>query len=101
MLCTTLALAISEVAVSINCQLEIRKVTQCSTVGAEAADAVSKGDFVRFRRLKPQSNLNPGKVPQALVDWVNDPQEDRRLGDRILQEMGVAKNTMGLYSSYK
>ena len=101
MLCTTLALAISEVAVSINCQLEIRKVTRCSTVGAEAADAVSKGDFVRFRRLKPQSNLNPGKVPQALVDWVNDPQEDRRLGDRILQEMGVAKNTMGLYSSYR
>ena len=101
MLCTTLALAISEVAVSINCKLEIRKVTRCSTVGAEAADAVSKGDFLRFRRLKPQSKMNPGKVPRALVDWVNNPREDKGLGARILGEMGVDRNVLGPHSCYR
>ena len=46
MLCTTLALAISEVSAAINCRLEIVKVMRCSTVGAEAADAISKADFI-------------------------------------------------------
>ena len=101
MLCTTLALAISVVASSINCRLEIIKVRRCSTLGAEAADAFSKADFIKFRRLKPLSNLNPAIVPRTLVDWVLNPVEDRELGDRLLRELGIEKNVMGHHSAFR
>ena len=78
MLCTTLALAISEVAAAINCRLEIKKVMRCSTLGAEAADAISKADFLKLRRLKPLSNMHPAEVPQVLVDWVKRCWENRQ-----------------------
>ena len=100
MLCTTLALAISELAAALNCRLEVRKVMRCSTIGAEAADAVSKADFLRFRRTMPGSNLNPAPVPEVLVGWVQNPVEDRRLGERLLSEMGVRKNELGHHSSF-
>ena len=100
MLCTTLALAISEVAAAINCRLEIKKVMRCSTLGAEAADAISKADFLKLRRLKPLSNMHPAKVPQILVDWVQRPVEDRELGGRLLAEMGVHKNELGHHSAF-
>ena len=101
MLCTTLALAISEVAAAINCRLEIVKVMRCSTVGAEAADAISKADFIKLRRLKPKSSLHPAPVPQVLKDWVLDPVEDRSLGAQLLEELGVQRNDLGHHSSYK
>ena len=101
MLCTTLALAISEVAAAINCRLEIVKVMRCSTVGAEAADAISKADFIKLRRLKPKSSLHPAPVPQVLKDWILDPVEDRSLGAQLLEELGVQRNDLGHHSSYK
>ena len=100
MLCTTVALAISELAAALNCRLEIRKVMRCSTAGAEAADAVSKADFLRLRRTMPGSNLDPAPVPEVLVGWVQNPVEDRRLGERLLSEMGVRKNELGHHSSF-
>ena len=100
MLCTTLALAIAEVAAALNCRIEIKKVLRCSSVGAEAADAISKGDFLKFRRLKPRSNMNPARVPRVLEDWVQDPREDR-LGERLLKVLHMEKNMMGHYSAFK
>jgi hypothetical protein len=100
MLCTTLALAICEVAVAINCKLEIKKVMRCSTQGARAADALSKGDFMKFRRLKPKSDANPARVPQVLWEWVQNPVEDRKLGEKLLVEMGVRKNELGIHSAF-
>ena len=73
---------------------------RCSTLGAEAADAISKADFLKLRRLKPLSNMHPAEVPQVLVDWVQRPVEDRELGGRLLAEMGVRKNELGHHSAF-
>lgn len=95
MLCTTLTLAISEVAASINCKLEIVKITRCSNELAEAADAISKAEFQRMRRRMPGASLGPARVPRALVEWVKYPVADRKLGARILHEMGIERNILG------
>ena len=101
MLCTTLALAISEVAAAINCRLEIKKVMRCSTVGAEAADAISKADFIKFRGLKPGSDMDPSPVPRVLEEWVQNPREDRMLGQRLIKELGLERNILGHHSWFK
>ena len=95
MLCTTLALAISEVAASINCKLEVVKITRCSTDLAEAADAISKADFPRMRRLMPGATPGPARVPRVLLQWVCNPVADRNLAAKLLREMGVERNILG------
>ena len=40
----------------------------------------------------PNANLEAAKVPMTLLKWIQDPVADRRLGERILREMGVEKN---------
>jgi hypothetical protein len=100
MLCTTLVLAISEVAAALGCRLEIRKVTRCSTEGSRAADAISKGDFIKFRRIKPRSTLDPAPVPRSLTEWVRNPVEDMDLGKKLLGELGLRRNEFGHHSSF-
>ena len=82
--CYTIVMAIHEVAVALN----------CSNVEAVIADALSKADFKRFYELMPNRKLNPARIPVALLEWINDPREDTKLGKKILQEM--AKSTMVL-----
>ena len=94
-LATTLALAISEVAASIDCKLEIVKIKRCGNVPASAADAVSKADWARFRRLMPGASAAPAVVPQALVSWVHSPVADRNLGQKILGQMGRVRTILG------
>ena len=100
MLSTTIAVALSEVAASLDCKLEVVKVRRCSTREAEAADAISKADWRRHRRLMPQSNHGLAMVPVTLSKWVEDPVEDRTLGERILRELGVRKSILGHHRSY-
>ena len=100
MLCTTIALALSEVAASLDCKLEVVKVRRCSTREAEAADAISKADWRRFKRLMPLSNPGSAMVPVTLSKWVEAPVEDRTLGERILKELGVRRSTLGHHRSY-
>lgn len=100
MLCTTLVCAISEVAASINCNLEIVKIRRCSTVLADAADAVSKAEFHRMRRLMPGASPGPARVPMVLLQWVDNPVADRQLGARLLREMGVERNILGYQGMY-
>ena len=95
MLCTTVALAISEVAASINCKLEIIKIKRCSTELAEAADAISKADFNRMRRLMPGANPGPARVPRSLLQWVDNPVADMNLSAKLLKEMGIERNVLG------
>jgi len=99
-LATTLALAISEVVASIDCKLEIVKIKRCSNVQASAADAVSKADWARFRRLMPGALPGPAAVPQALVSWVHSPVADRNLGERILAQMGRVRTILGHRENY-
>lgn len=100
MLCTTLALAISEVAASLNCELEIVKIRRCSNEAAEAADAISKAEWTRFRRLMPRATAGPAWVPRALLYWVENPVEDRHLGGRIVRELGIRENVLGHHREY-
>jgi hypothetical protein len=99
-LATTLALAISEVAASIDCKLEIVKIKRCGNVPASAADAVSKAEWTRFRRLMPGASAAPAVVPQALVSWVQTPVADRNLGQRILGQMGRVRTILGHRENY-
>ena len=99
-LATTLALAISEVAASIDCRLEIVKIRRCSNIEASAADAVSKADWLRFRQLMPRAAPGPAKIPTTLVSWVNHPVADRNLGEKILREMGLIRTILGHRGSY-
>ena len=99
-LATTLALAISEVAASIDCRLEVVKIRRCSNAEASAADAISKADWSRFRLLMPGASPSPAKIPAALVSWVRHPVADRNLGEKILGEMGLIRTILGHRESY-
>ena len=98
---TTLALAISEVAASIDCKLEIVKIRRCSNVPASAADAISKREWARFRRLMPGASAAPAVVPLALVSWVQNPVADRDLGQKILAQMGLVRTILGHRENFK
>ena len=100
MLCTTIALAISEVAASIGCKLEVVKIRRCSNVPSKAADAISKVDWNRFCQLMPRANPLPARVPRELIKWVQNPVADRTLGERLLKEMKVERNILGHISSF-
>ena len=67
---------------------------------AEAANAISKADWHRFRRLMPRVSLGPVRVPRALVQWVHNPMEDHHLGERILRELGVRRSILGHHGDY-
>jgi hypothetical protein len=95
MLCTTLVVAMSQVAAAVNCRLEIRKIRRCSTAGARAADSLSKAAFSNFRRDMPESSEWPAKLPDALLRWIENPQEDRLLGQKILREMSETVEVTG------
>ena len=99
-LCSTLALAISEIAAAINCRIEIVQITRCSTRLAEAADAISKGDIRKLRSLVPNTSPAPARVPKVLISWVANPVGDRKLGEKLLAEMRVAKNLLGHQTAF-
>ena len=100
-LATILALAISEVAASIDCKLEIVKISRCSNVPASAADAISETEWARFWRLMPGASAAPSVVPLALLSWVQDPVADRNLGQKILAQMGLVRTILGHRENYK
>lgn len=95
MLCTTLVVAINQVAAAVNCRVEIRKIKRCSTPGARAADAISKAAFSSFRHEMPGASEWPAEMPEVLLDWIRNPVEDRLLGQKVLQEMGRNVKVVG------
>ena len=87
MLCNTLVVAISQVAAALHCRVELRKIKRCSTVEACAADSLSKGGFKKFRTEMPEANLEPAKILGVLLLWIERPEEDRLLGQKLLKKM--------------
>ena len=87
-LCTTIVKAISVVAVGLACQVDILKVTRCSSQGPVLADLLSKAKLREFRDHCYNGDLNmdaaPAAVPRVLLDWVSRPQPDDELGHRLL-----------------
>ena len=100
MLATTVSLAIQEVSAAINCTVEIVKIRRCIDKGTKAADAISKGQIRKFRTLVPEADTAPARIPAELVRWINNPREDRHLGERIVRELGFKTSMLGSHKMY-
>ena len=68
-----------------------------STDKAEVADALSKNDMERFRRLVPDSEELPRAVPRTVLTWLQKPYVDFDLGRKIVAELKV--NGLNVYDS--
>ncbi len=90
-LCTTIVKAAASVAAALDCRLEIHKIRRCSTPDATMADALSQGDFRRFRAAAAAVGRlldpAPASIPRALLRWLAHPVPDDDLGHKILLEM--------------
>ena len=99
LLCSTLVKAISTVAAGLDCRLEIHKIKRCSSPAAVMADALSQGNFRKFRSVAATVGLRlfptPAAVPLALRRWVARPRADDDLGHRILAELAVSTPVLG------
>ena len=98
-LSSTLVRAIFQVSTALDCDIDIVKVTRCSDTGSEMADALSKAEFLRFRQIANDGNHHVsdhmGNVSQSLLSWINQPQDDWYLGDRILRDMSKYTPILG------
>jgi len=98
-LCTTIVKAAASVAAALDCRLEVHKVRRCSSPGAVMADALSKGDFRRFRAAAAAAGgcpaVEPAAVPRALRRWLVRPKPDDELGQRILLELAHGTPLLG------
>ena len=92
--------AISTIAAAIGCKVELAMITRCSTTGAQLADALSKGKFDTFKSIAQRDNFSVpdglAVVPKTLLQWVADPREDDFLGDRILEELAMNMDILGV-----
>jgi len=99
-LCTTIVKAAATIAAALDCRLEVHKIRRCSTPGAVMADALSQGDFRRFRAAAAAAGMEmdpvPGTVPRALLRWLVRPVADDDLGQRILVEMRASTAVLGV-----
>ena len=80
------------VAVALGSNAYVRDITRCSTVKAEAADALSKSDFERFMRLMPEREIEQRHVPRSFLKWLDNPVDTDTLGPMIvgdLREWGI------------
>ena len=99
-LSTTLVSAIARVAAGIGCEVNITKVTRCSTPLASMADALSKCSFKKFWELATLANvtlpIDQSWSPPALLSWINKPIPDDNLGDKILQDLSKRTLVLGI-----
>ena len=91
----TVAMAIHEVAKGLNCNIVLTKVARCSDKFTVIADAISKADWKTLDNLMLGRNIDPCRVPRALLSWINDPKEDLKLGRKILEEMSQFTMILG------
>ena len=91
----TIVLAIHEVAAALNCNLVITKIERCSNTGAIIADHLSKANFKSFYELMPGRKTDPARLPLPLLQWINDPTEDTRLGQKMLRDMATRTLVLG------
>jgi hypothetical protein len=87
------------VAAAIGCRLSIDKITRCSTREAEMADALSKAEFARCRRLGLETEYRlqtePAWVPRSILDWLSRPEPDDDLGKKVLMELAQNAPVLG------
>ena len=89
--------AINHVAVAMGTRAYVRKIRRCSTEKTEAADALSKNDMERFKKMVPDSEEVPREVPRTVLIWLQKPYVDFYLGRRIVAELKA--NGFNVYDS--
>ena len=96
-LCNTILLAIHQISAALDIEVFVSGIARCSTLEADAADALSKCDMDRFFRLIPDADIEPREVPAALLRWLENPLPDRRLGHRILRQLARRYDVLNYY----
>ena len=96
-LCNTILMAMHQISVALDIEVFVSGIARCSTVEADAADALSKCDMGRFLRLIPDADIEPREVPGALLQWLENPLPDRRLGHRILKQLARKYDVLCYY----
>lgn len=90
-LCTTLCNAISDVSAGLGCTVFIEKTERCATQKARIADALSKGDFSKFKNIANENgyiyDLDPSWIPPSILAWIANPIVTDVLGTQILQDL--------------
>ena len=100
-LSSTIVKAVHTIANGIGCNVDVEEITRCSTPGADMADALSKGHFLRFWSICNANDdfdlpLSMAWVPKQLMKWIMDPKDDDNLGYRILEEIAPYTPVLGL-----
>ena len=100
-LSSTLVSALADVAAGLGCQIQIKKISRCSTPLASMADALSKADFSRFWRVAEEFGgfglpRVPLMVPPSLISWLRQPKLDFDLGRRLLLDVSARGPVLGL-----
>ena len=67
--------------------MEVEESTRCSTTGANMAEALSKGHFLRFWSICNSTEdsdlpISMAWVPKQLLKWIMDPKDDDHLDDK-------------------
>jgi len=98
-LASCIVTTISAVAAALNIRVKLVKITRCSNIGSDLADALSKADFSRFRRESQTAgmsmNLEPAVIPPRLLSWINKPEVDFQLANKILHELAGNERILG------
>ena len=75
------------VAVALGSRAYVRDIARCSTVKAQAADCLSKSDFVGFYRLVPEREPDQRHVPRSFLKWLDNPVDNVTLGPDIVSDL--------------
>lgn len=86
-LSTAVVKAVYDLSAALNSRPFITKVARCSTVGALAADHISKGALREFYRCCPASPTFARRIPVKLVQWLSWPTVDMELGVALAREI--------------
>ena len=85
-----IAKPVYDLDVGLACVVRVVKTRRMSGTGEAVADALSKGDWDRAWELIPYKNTDPEKIPRALLRWIQDPEPDLYLGEKILRELSAS-----------
>ena len=96
---SVLVSALHEVSVTLECRVDILKVTRCSDLGSKIAHPPSKVEYVKFLDLTNglRQRMMESKVvlPPTLLSWVSQPHEDWNLAKKNLTEMCGYSRVLG------
>ena len=83
----TLLRACAFVAEACDTNAFVRKIRRRSTVGAVAADALSKSDYLEFNQVYPHRERGARRVPWPFLEWLKNPQPTQTLGQEIVKDL--------------